>query len=644
MIKFIHRNKRFITVVFAFIAVCFMITGVGVDILHNGANPNEDLIEINGQELSAEALNRSERGVESRYRKMFGENFAQFASALNLNIRQQAIDSLIDRTILDQEASKLGFTASDDAVRQYLLTTFFKGENGESSFSPANYRNLLQSLGMSAPQFEQEIQNEIARTTLINILRDAAVPTNRDSESLLKRQKTMYSVVAATISTSEAAVPAPSETDLKKYYESHATEYEVPAQVSYSYITFPPVEFEKEVQLTPQDVEFFYSENATKYSTPEQTHARGIKLLYPKESDPQKMAAVREKATKAREEALSGGKFEDIVAKYSDDLPTKILGGDLGWIKKGEKPKAIDEALSKTAPGDISDLIETDYGFEIIKVEEKKAAAPRPLDEVRAEIEKEIRSREAPAYAANRAREILQQTEKDGKSLAESLPAGTTAKETSGALPQGKDPEVTLVGLTQNVFMISAADRLKPSLIELGELSVLVQVKEYKEPTTPPFEQVKDKVLATVKAEEALKIADTKAQELLKAAQANPATFTTEAQTRAAKIVGPFQISREEASSDKFPTMTQQMRTAVLNSDKPHTVVERVFSSGKEFTLLKVEDIKAPVSTDPKNSEELNKYKTQASQELANNMITSTLELFKSRSKIDVNPSLIESQ
>lgn len=644
MIKFIHRNKRFITVVFAFIAVCFMITGVGVDILHNGANPNRDLIEVNGQELSAEDLGRSEQGVESRYRQMFGENFARFASSLNLNIRQQAIDSLIDRTVLDQEASKLGFAASDDAVREYLLTTFFKGENGETSFSPATYRNLLQSIGMSAPQFEQEIKDEIARTTLVNILRDVAVTTQKDAEGLLKRQKTKYSVIAATLTASEATVPMLSEMDLKKYYESHATEYELPAQVSYSYITFPPIEFEKDVQITPQDVEFFYSENAAQYTTAEQTRARGIKLLYPKESDPQKMAAVREKATKAREEALSGGKFEDIVAKYSDDLPTKILGGDLGWIKKGDKPKAIEDALAKTSPGAISEVIETDYGFEILKVEERKAAAPRPLEDVRAQIEKEIRSREAPAYAANRAREILQQSQKSGKSLLESLPAGTTPKETNGTLPQGKDPEVTLVGLTQNVFMISAADRLKPSLIELGELSVLVQVKEYKEPTTPPFEEVKDKVLAAVKAEEARKLAEGKANELLKVAQANPATFTTEAQARAAKIAGPFEISREESSSEKFPAMTQQMRSALLSSDKPHQVIDRVFSGGKDFTLLKVEEIKAPESADPKNSSELAKYRTQASQELANNMITSALELFKSRSKIEINPALMAPQ
>lgn len=644
MIKFIHRNKRFITIVFAFIAVCFMVSGVGLDILHSGANPNRDLIEVNGQALSAQDIDRSERGVESRYRQMFGENFARFAGALNLNIRQQAVDSLIDRTILDQESSKLGFAASDDAVRQYLLTTFFKGENGETSFSQAGYRNLLQSLGMSAPQFENEIKDEIARTTLINILRDAAVPTSKDAEGLLRRQKTKYSVVAATISVSETSVPTPSEADLKKYYESHATDYELPAQVSYSYFALPPIEFEKEVQLTPQDIEFYYSENAAKYTSPEQTRVRAIKLLYPKESDPKKMAAVREKATKAREEVLSGAKFEDVVTKYSDDIPTKILGGDLGWIKKGDKAKAIEDAMAKTAPGDVSELIETDYGFEIIKVEERKAAAPKALDEVRAEIEKEIRSREAPAYAANRAREILQQALKGGKSLAESLPAGSVAKETNGALPQGKDPEVTLVGLTQNIFMLPTSDRLKPSLIEVGEVSVLVQVKEFKEPTTPPFEDVKDKVLGSLKAEEAQKIAQAKANELLKAAQGNPSAFSTEAQTRTAKLVGPFEISREESTSDKFPSMTQQMRTAVLNADKPNQVIGQVFSAPKEFTLLKVEEIKAPASADPKTAAELAKYRTQASQELANNMINSTLELLKSRSKIDIDPALMTAQ
>jgi peptidyl-prolyl cis-trans isomerase D len=451
-------------------------------------------------------------------------------------------------------------------------------------------------------------------------------------------------VVAVTVPVDPANVPAPSETDLKKYYESHATEYEKPAQVSYSYVVLEPAEFEKEVNVTPQDIEFYYTENASKYQIPEQTKVRSIKLLYPKESDPKKMAEVREKATAARNEAISGAKFEDLVIKYSDDLPTKFTGGDLGWLKKGDKSAAFDQAIAKTSTGSVSDLIETDYGFEIIKVEEKKAVQSRPLDEVRGEIEKELRSREAPAYAANRAREVVLQTKKDGKTLGDALPAGATLKETTGHLPQNKDPQPSLAGLTQNVFMIPTSERLQPTLIELGDTTVLVQVKEFKEPTTPTFEEVKEQVVTAVKADEARKLAETRANDILRAAQANPATFASEAQTRAAKVVGPFEISREQSSSDTFPTMTAQMRSAVLSTEKPQEVVGRVFAGTKDFTLLKVEEIKAPNLTDPKNVAELTKYRSQATQEVANNMITSTLELLKSRSQIELDPSLIAAQ
>ncbi|MEY4668783.1 MAG: hypothetical protein RL518_1482 [Pseudomonadota bacterium] len=644
MIKFIHRNQQFIGVVFLFIAVCFAISGVGLDILHGGATKERPAGEVNGHKLTAEDIARSERSVESRYRQMFGDQYEQFAGTLNLNIRQQAIDTLVDRTILDQEADRQGFTASDEAVRQYLLTNFFKGKNGENNFSAANYRNLLQSLGMSAPDFEHEIKDEIARTTLVNILRDVAVPSTRDAENLLKTQKTKYSVVVATIPVDPAAVAAPSDEDLKKYYESHATEYETPAQVSYSYSVFAPVDFEKAVNITPQDIEFFYSENAAKFQLPEQSRVRGIKLLYPKESDPKKMAAVREKATAARNEAIAGAKFEDLVTKYSDDLPTKFTGGDLGWLKKGDREEAFDKALTTTSVGSISELIETDYGFEIIKIEERKSPQPRPLDQVRAEIEKELRTREAPAYAANQAREVILQAKKDGKTIAQVLPSGSALKETSGFLSQTKDPELSLSGLTQNIFMLPTSERLQPNLIELGDTTVVVQVKEFKEPMTPPFEEVKDRVIASVKAAEARKLAETKANDILKAAQANPSSFSAEAQARAAKLAGPVTISREESASEALPAITAQMRTAVLATEKPQQVIARAFPGAKEFTLLKVEEITTPNLSDPKNVAELAKYRAQATQQVANNMVTSTLELLKSRSAIELDPSLMTAQ
>lgn len=643
MIKLIHRYKQSITIVFLFIAFCFAATSVGYDVLQSDLTPTSDAVTVNNKGYTAAELDRTQRSIESRYRQMFGDKFYEVAESLNLNLRQQALDTLIDKAVLQQEADKIGFAATNDSVREYIPTKVFRGPNGESQYSPEAYRRLLQSVGMSAPVFEQEVKDEIARNTLINLFKDVAVVTNKDVEARFLQQKTRYGVIAATISDGAvtSSVPAPSDDDLKAYYNSHATDFEIPAQVSYSYYTLTPKDFEKDVQITAQDIEFYYSENQSKYSLPEQVRVRRIKLLYPKESDPVKMSAVREKANAARSEALSGQPFELLVTKYSDDLPTKLAGGDMGWVGHGDQPTAIDEAIWKTSPGAVADLVETDYGFEILKVEEKRASRARPLDEVRASIEQEIRSQEAPAYAANKAREIVSQVKKENKLLDEVVRSlGGTLKSTNGLLSQGTDPEPALKGLTQNVFMTPTSERLKPSLVELGETTVVVQVVDFKEPSTPLYEEIKGKLAAGYIAQEASKLARAKAEELLKAALNNPASFSSEAPTRSAKLVGPFSVSREEPTSEKFPSLTAEMRKAILSTESPEKVVGRVFSSPTEHTILKIVEIAPPNLSDPSFKEKASEYRSQAAQELTQKSMGAMLALLKERSSIEINPNV----
>jgi len=643
MIKFIHRYKQSIGVVFLFIAFCFAISGVGLDILHGGSTPNNDAITVNGSAISVNDIARSERGIESRYRQLFGDRYESFARNLNLNLRQQAVDTLIDQAVLNQEAARQGFAASGDSVREYLLTNVFKDTEGDYSYSPEAYRNLLRSLGMSSTMFEKEIEQEIARTTLVGLLRDAAVASSKDAESLLKRQKTRFSVVAATVAASDLApsMPAPSKESLKKFYEQHATEYELPAQVAYAYYIRSPKDFEGQVQVSPQDVDFYYSENIAKYTLPEKTHIRSIKLLYPKENDPTKMAAVKERAKEAHAEASAGKPFAELVTKYSDDLPAKLRGGDRGWVTREELPEAFQKAVADTPVGAVSEIIPTDYGFEILKVEEKRPAEPRPLAEVRASIEKEIRAQEAPAYASSSARELLLRSKKGGNTLSEVLLPGHNLQHTAGLLDQSKDPEPSLTGLTQNVFRLPTSERLQPALIELGDSTVLVQVTEFKEPSTPTYEEVESKVKAAFLAEESSRAAATRADDLLKAAQANPANFDGDARTRSARVVGPFEISREAPSPEQFPSLTSQMRAGILSADKANSIVGRVYSGKGEFTILKVVDVKVPNLSDSSTMSELSKLKAQASQDLAQNFVTSTLEALKVNSSITVDPSVM---
>ena len=639
MIKFIHRNKQLVGIIFLVIAFCFAVTGVGVDVLHSGSSPSSSAVTINGQEFSYNDLERSKQNIEAQYRQRFGDNFAQVAQSLKINITQQAIDNLIDTAILDEAARKQGFAANDDAVRKYLLTTVFKGSNGETTFSPQAYRNLLQNIGMTAPQFEKEIQKDVGRTALFNLIRDVAVVTDKDVEARFIKQNTKYSFIAAEISPTSVigSLPSPSDMDLKKYFETHATDYELPAQVSYSYHAVSPKDFEKDVQVTRQDIEFYYAENAAKYTLPEQVRLRSIKLLYPKESDPAKMVSVREKATAAREEALSGKPFADLVTKYSDDLPAKLSGGDLGWTSKGAFDEKFETAVGKTTVGGISELIETDYGFEIVKVEEKRPSRQRPLDEVRAEIEKEIKAQEAPSYAANKAREIVERAKKSAISLSQSAQQSGIAVKESALLAQTSDPETTVAGLTKQVFLLPTSERTAPTVLELGDASVIVQVKEFKEPTLPPFESVREKVTSAYKNQEAKKLADSKIAELLKAVQVAGADFSKEAASKQGTVSGPLTISREDMTVDTFPGFTSEMREAVLSASKADTVLGKAYASDKGYAVLKVTAVAPPNLTDPTLSASLSKYREQAAKDLAQSMTGSTLAMLKARADIDID-------
>ncbi len=644
MIQLIHKYKQSIAWVFLFLALCFALSGVGLDILQGGAVDQRMAVTVNDKQFDFNDLGLAQRQIENEYRQMFGDKYQQLLTGLNLNIRQQAVDKLIDSELLQQQARELGLTAGDSEVRRYILTKIFnQGEKG-ATFSPDAYRQKLQGMGMSARQFEDQVAEDLSRVALVGLLMDTAYVSTKDVTQRYVQQETKYSFVAASYDSSllVSQVPTPSEQDLQKFYEANATDYELPARVSYDYVVLSPRDFEMSVNLQPQDIEVFYADNASKFTSPEQVKIRSIKLLYPKENDPKKMAAVREKAIKAREEALSGKPFELLVTMYSDDLPSKMIGGSRGWIVRGKESEAFDKAAFSTTVGGVSELVEADFGFEILKIEERKEAGTRGLDEVRAEIESELRKQEAPAYAAAKARELVERAKKENKQLAEVAQAFSLAiASTAGLLNQSSDPSSAPAGLTRQVMILPTSERSVPAVIDSGDTSVVVQVKEFKDPTTAAYEEVKDRVLATFKAREAKKLAESKAMELLEVAKKSPADFKKESETRLATFKGPFEISRAKPSPEGFTGMTPEMSKAILSSTATNAAPTRYFSAGSQYIVVQVTEIKKPDPASPSAKQELLKYSEQTQQQSRREAYESAVDILKSRASIEIDPVVL---
>jgi peptidyl-prolyl cis-trans isomerase D len=640
MIKLIHKYNKVVTYVFLFVAICFMFSGLGLDMLQGGADGNDYAIKVNDQRVSPQEFARTRDNLTERYRQMFGNNFEAMAKSFNLNITQQAVDSIIDSTLLEQEAARWRFAGSEEAVNEFILTKVFAGRE----VSQDAIRAMLQNAGMNYKQFSAEIKREASRDAFTNILRDVSFVGDREIEAEYISQETAYSLLTAHVRNEDliSKVPNPSDTELRKLYDSTATTYEIPARVSYEYLVFSPKDFEKEVPVLPQDVEFYYTENSAQFKTPEQARIRSITLLYPKQSDPSAMAAIKAKAKDVHTEALSGKPFIELVQKYSDDLPTKLAGGEKGWIQKGSRDKSFDKAVFSTPAGNVAEIIETDYGFEIVKVEERKEPGQKPFSEVKASIESQIRTREAPSYAAAKAQELVALTKKGAISISEAasslkLPAPKAATLSQ----QGQDPDPLLKGLTQKALQIPASDRLIATTVDMGDTTIAIQIKELKEPTIEPFEAVKDKVVQAYKRDEAVKLAERTAKELLAAVSQDPTTLSTAANAKSLKVTGPFDISRANPSNNAVPGLPQDLSADAFASTGAPRALGKTYRSSDGYIVAVVAKVVRPDLKAASTAESIKKYKRNASDSSNNQTLRAVLALLKSRSEIDVDRSLM---
>jgi peptidyl-prolyl cis-trans isomerase D len=640
MIKLIHRYNKIITYVFLLIAICFMFSGVGLDILHGGAGGEQYAIKINDKEVSPLEFERARENLTERYRQMLGDNFESLAKSFNLNITQQTIDSLVDSNLLTQEAAKWGMEGSEDAVNRYLVTKVFAG----TEISKEAIRALLQRMGMNYRQFSAEVKREVSREAFTNLLRDVAFVGDRDIEAQFIRQETRFSLVAATVPLESFSkqVPEPDDATVQKIYNETASEYELPARVSYEYLNFSAQDFAKDVQVTPQDIELYYTENTAKFKTPEQARIRSITLLYPKENDPKAMADVKARAQTAREEALSGKPFGELVQKYSDDLPTKLQGGLKGWIERGKGSKAFDKAVFATQVGAVSDVIESNTGYEIVLVEEKKAAGQKPFAEVKGEIEQIIRSREAPAYAAAKAQEVVTEARKPGNSLSKvAATKGLAAPKsvTLGSQENNSDP--LLKSLTQRALQLPTNDRLIATTVELGDATVALQVKEFKEPSIKPLAEVRDSVIATHRKNEGLKLAQKQASDLIEALKQDPNSLESTAKARSFNVSGPFDISRANPTSSSFPQLSNEIANEAFSSLTAPRILTRPFKSDAGYLVVSVAKVTKPDPKAKTSLESIKKYTDEATQRQSQQAITSTVALLKLRADVDVDPGLL---
>ncbi len=299
---------------------------------------------------------------------------------------------LIQQHIELMEAKKLGITATDQDVRNFLHT----GEFGMLLFPDGKFVGqtqytdfVAQQFGMTTAKFEAEIKNEIINDRLRDLITGGVTVSDQEVRSAYLDQGTKIKFDYAVIDSDALRNQInPTDAQLEAFFKQNAAKYAtaIPEQRKIEYIGFTAANLpQAPAPVTDADVQQYYEEHLSEYQVPEQVKVRHI-LIAVNSQDQKEDAAAKAKVQGILDQLHHGADFAKLAKQYSDDPGSKSQGGELGWIKHGVTVPEFDSAAFSLAPGQISGLVRTKFGYHIIQTEAKQTAHTRPLDEVRAEI------------------------------------------------------------------------------------------------------------------------------------------------------------------------------------------------------------------------------------------------------------------
>lgn len=631
MLQLFHRFRGTILGVGVVLAAVLAISGFGVDLFGAFHRKADYAIKVDDHTVSYTEFYNERRLIEDQYRRMFGPEYYKLMQSLNLNLAQQVSDTMINGYLVERAAHDLGLRTSNEEVASQILALFPAG------VQKAQYDSYLREVGMSAVAFEDKLRKDLLQRQFNQLLNDASLASRRESEAQLRLRDTKYdaSYVEIDPGTLEKEIPNPADGQLQEYYGKISSELEVPPQVAYRYALIEQGKFLDAVPVLPDDVEFYYTEHLREYTEPELIRVRQLQFTLPDGASDADRAKLREKAESVAAKWRGGEPIEMLALQFSDDPSSKGSGGDLGWIGRGKMHADFDKAAFGMKVGEVSEIISTPTAFHVVKVEEKKEGRTKPLNEVRPEIEKKIREREAPAFILEKAHQL--QDEWSKRSPAVSLVDFAKEKDiaiaaTAGKLGAQEDPAANLKGLTAKVLETPLETR---QIVELGDVPVLVEIMEYREAYIPSFGEAREKVLARWRVAQANERAKAIATELgSQTSQSKPLLqLAKERKLKAGEEKG---LTKASAPQGVFaePGLKDALFTLyVLGSVTPPQEAK-----GKWY-VAQLTAVTTPASSEL--ADKVADYRSEATSALGQTLVASYVATMKARATIDVAPGVL---
>jgi len=388
------------------------------------------------------------------------------------------------------------------------------------------------SQGMTPEMFENSVRVDIATRQVIAGVATSGVTPPAQANVALGSYFEKREVQVGRFSTADyQAKVNPSEADLEAYYKANPQLFQAPEQASIEYVVLDLAAVQKGITINESDLKTYYEQNAARLGGKDERRASHILIAVPKGAP----AADKDKAKAKAEELLAQLKknpesFAEVAKKNSQDPGSAANGGDLDFFSRGAMTKPFEDAAFALKKGETSGLVETEFGFHIIRVTDVKTAKVPSFEELRPQLEADLKKQQAQRKYAEAAETFTNTVYEQSDSLKHV--ADKLKLEIRTAQNVARKPQPGAVGPLANpkfldaVFAPDAVERKRNTeALEVGPNQMASgRISQYTPARTRPLAEVQAQVRAKLVAERAAELARKEGQEKLAAWKAAPAT------------------------------------------------------------------------------------------------------------------------
>jgi len=390
MYDFLSKHKRAVQVVLALITLPFMF--FGVDYYFRGSGVEDTIATVDGVKITRREFEDALREHADRLRQQMGKSYDS-AVIDHPDVRYAVVMNLVNQRLLAEEARRERLRVTDAQLAQVIAEIPAFQEDGK--FSAERYRMVLQGQNMSPALFEYRLRQEMSQAPLSEPLTQGAIVAKASAERYLALLEQKREVAQATIDAAPYAKEAKvDDAAVKAYYDQHPDALMTPEQAKIEYVVLNVDALAAKVTVDPQDVRRQYDANQASYTSPgERTASHILVAVKPDASDAEKAAAKAKAEAIAAEVRAAPARFAEIAKAKSEDPGSAAQGGDLGAFGRGTMVKAFEDAAFAAKPGDIVGPVQSEFGWHVIKVTGAREETKRPFEEVKTQIEAELRQR-----------------------------------------------------------------------------------------------------------------------------------------------------------------------------------------------------------------------------------------------------------